>query len=79
MQRCHFQRIYGSPHDLVIMNYYLPVKTQTQMKLLTKLLIAFSEETTAANVSAENMSIRTNFGVLDAAIGKVTTADGTST
>ena len=53
--------------------------TMTEMRLLSKQLIAFSEETTAANVSAEDMFIRTNFAVLKAAIEKVTNADGKST
>ncbi|KAI0232453.1 hypothetical protein LSAT2_017229, partial [Lamellibrachia satsuma] len=51
----------------------------TEMRLLNKLLIAFSEEETAENVSAEYMFIRTIVGVFEAAIEKVTTADGTST
>ena len=53
--------------------------TMTEMRLLSKLLVAFSEENTATNVSAEDMFIRTNFGFLEAAIEKVTTTDGTST
>ena len=53
--------------------------TMTEMRLLNKLLIAFSEEETAENVSAEDMFIRTIVGVFEAAIEKVTTADGTST
>ena len=53
--------------------------TMMAMRLLSKQLIAFSEENTAANASAENMFIRTNFAVLEAAIEKVTTANGTST
>ena len=52
--------------------------TMTEMRLLSKQLIAFSEENTAANVSAEDMFIRTNFAVLEAAIEKETTANGTS-
>ena len=53
--------------------------TMTEMRLLSKLLIAFSVENTAVNVSAEDMFIRMYFGVLLAAIEKATTADGTST
>ena len=53
--------------------------TMTDMRLLSKQLIAFSEENTVANVSAEDMFIKTNFAVLEAAIEKVTTVDGTST
>ena len=44
---------------------------------MSKQLIAFSEENTAANVSAEDMFIRMNFVVLEAAIDKETTANGT--
>ena len=73
--RRRFQRNRGKVDKLMEMKE----STMTEMRLLSKLLIAFSVENTAVNVSAEDMFIRMNFAVLLAAIEKVTTADGTST
>ena len=73
--RRRFQRNRGKVDKLM----EIKKSTMTEMRLLSKLLIAFSEENTATHVSAEDMFIRTNFGFLEAAIEKVTTADGKST
>ena len=50
----------------------------TEMRLLSKLCIAFSEAATGSNMSAKDMFVRTNFNVLEVAIEQVTTAESSA-
>ena len=50
----------------------------TEMRLLSKLCIAFSEAATGSNMSAKDMFIRMNFNVLEVAIEQVTTAESSA-
>ena len=47
----------------------------TEMRLLSKLCIAFLEAAIGSNISAKDMLVRTNFHVLEVAIEQVTRAE----
>ena len=69
--RKRFQRNRGKVDKLI----KIKKSVMTEMRLLSKLCIAFSEAATGSNISAKDMFVRTNFNVLAVAIEQVTTAE----
>ena len=72
--RRRFQRNRGKVDKLMT----IKKSVMTEMRLLSKLCIAFSEAATGSNMSAKDMFIRTNFNVLEVAIEQVTTAESSA-
>ena len=72
--RRRFQRNRGKVDKLM----EIKKSVMTEMRLLSKLCIAFSEAATGSNISAKDMFVRTNFNFLEVAIERVTTAESSA-